>query len=209
MDGRFIVLDGGEGAGKTVQIPLLAERLRKQHGLRVHETKQPGGSELGLKLREILLHGRFSLDGLTEVFLFEADRSHHMIEITQRLSCGEWVLCDRFTSSTIAYQSYGRGVERAIVDYMNTLAARGLMPDLEFFMKVDPEVGIARVNDRKDKNSRFDDEEIDFHRRVFKGFSDEVDRNPDRFVVIDANRSIEEVHEDLYSHVVSRLLDER
>ncbi|MBF0614993.1 MAG: dTMP kinase, partial [Magnetococcales bacterium] len=146
MPGRFIVFEGGEGAGKTTQQRLLASRLRAL-GRAVVETREPGGCLMAERIRSLLVSGQpGELDGRTELFLLLAARVEHVRSVIgPALAQGVWVLCDRFGLSTLAYQGFGRGLPVAQLEGMHRLAVDGLVPDRVVVLDIDPEVGLRRV----------------------------------------------------------------
>lgn len=191
MAGLFITLEGPEGAGKSTLIPLLTEFIQNR-GREVISTREPGATELGKDIRRLLLEGE-NLSGTTELFLFLADRSHHVSTLIQpALDRGAVVLCDRFTDSTVVYQSSGRGLPVVEVDALNRIATRGLQPDLTLLLSVPPAIGLARAT----KGDRLDREPLAFHEAVAAGYLALAEAEPDRIRVLDANRPIEEVFAD-------------
>lgn len=205
--GLFDTFEGGEGSGKTTQVDKFVRRLRSELGIRAIQTKQPGGSDLGVMLREILLHGTYQMDELVELLLFAADRAYHVPRIEQYLANGDVVISDRYTDSTEAYQGYARQGDLDIVRKLNRIASRGLVPNKTVYLRVDPEVGLARVDRREDENTRFDNEELAFHTRLRDGFDLIAAREPDRVIVIDANPGIEEVAEAVWAAMLPTLQD--
>jgi dTMP kinase len=196
MAGKFIVFEGIEGAGKTTQIQSIAAALADSQ--RVLVTREPGGTELGVQLRQMLLHATTSIDPRAELLLYSADRSQHVEEVIKpHLATDGIVLCDRFTDSTIAYQCYGRGLDRELVERANALATNGLIPDLTLWFDVDVTTGLNRVTERG-KKDRFEQLAIEFHHRVRQGYqaicSAEHRQN---FVRIDANQSIDLIHAEI------------
>ncbi len=186
----FVTLEGPEGAGKSTVQSLVAERLRLE-GREVLTTREPGAGEVGRAVREILLHGG-TLEPLTELFLFLADRAEHVAKtIRPALDRGEIVLCDRHADSTVVYQGYGRGLDIERLRDLNSLATLGLSPDLTLLLDLDPAVGLARAKGA----DRLDKEPLEFHQRVRDGFLKEAAHEPDRWRVIDAGQPVETVAE--------------
>lgn len=197
----FITLEGGEGVGKTTQQALLAERLQRE-GYACVSTREPGGTALGRALREILLHGD-PLTPLAELFLYAADRAEHVQKcILPALAAGQVVVCDRFTDSTLAYQGYGRGLNLEQIRQLNHLATGGLQPQLTLWLDLAPEVGLARSR----LGDKLEQEHLEFHRRVYRGFQALAAAEPQRIVRIDAEGSPLEVAARIWSVVQPRLL---
>src|SRR5262245_7969433 len=167
----FITFEGVEGCGKSTQLALAAERLRAA-GRPVRTTREPGGTGLGERLRSILLDPtRRDLDPLAEFLLFEADRRQHIQEVIRPgLEAGEWVRCDRFSDSTEAYQSAGRGIDADWVAAVDGRVRDGLIPDLTLLFDVGPLEGLARARRRDAQEGRFESEELAFHERVSLAF---------------------------------------
>ncbi len=184
----FITLEGGEGVGKTTQQALLAERLQ-QEGYTCVCTREPGGTALGKALRELLLHGD-PLTPLAELLLYAADRAEHVNKvIAPALAAGQVVICDRYTDSTLAYQGYGRGLNLEQIRQLNHLATGGLQPHLTLWLDLAPEVGLARSR----LGDKLEQEHLEFHRRVYRGFQALAAAEPQRIVRIDGEGSPAEV----------------
>jgi len=197
----FITLEGGEGVGKTTQQALLAERLQRE-GYACVSTREPGGTALGEALRELLLHGD-PLTPLAELLLYAADRAEHVNKvIAPALAVGQVVICDRFTDSTLAYQGYGRGLNLEQIRQLNHLATGGLQPQLTLWLDLAPEVGLARSR----LGDKLEQEHLEFHRRVYRGFQALAAAEPQRIVRIDAGGSPLEVAARIWSVVKPRLL---
>ena len=199
MVGRFITLEGPEGAGKTVLARRLAEALElRGHAVRL--TREPGGTPLGERVRALLLErssGDLAIDARADALLFNAARAQLVAEVIRpALEAGEIVLCARFADSTLAYQGHGAGLPvdelRAIAD----VATGGLAPDLTILLDVDPEVGLRRKapGARNRFEASFD---LDFHRRVRAGFLELAAQEPERWRVVDSTRHVDRVFEDL------------
>jgi dTMP kinase len=181
----FITFEGGEGCGKSLQSRILYRKLARLaiSAVLIHE---PGGTPLGERVRYLLKQSReISIHSLTELMLFNASRSQLVTEIIKpALKEGKIVICDRFTDSTIAYQSYGRGLGLALVKEINRIASEGLVPDLTFLLDVPPEVGLSRKP--ADSNDRFEQEAAAFHTRVREGFLKLAAAEPQRWSIIDS-----------------------
>ena len=182
--GLFITFEGGEGCGKTTHAKKLKGYLEGK-GYKVVVTREPGGTRLGEKIREILLSRSGSMAPLAELLLFASDRIEHVDKvILPSLSRGEVVICDRYIDSTAAYQIGARGLPRAVVIYTNLLSSRGLIPDLTYLLDVSPKTGIKRAG--KKGRDRFELEKLAFHVKVRKAYLDIAKSSPDRVRVIDS-----------------------
>ena len=205
----FITLEGPEGSGKTSHLPHLVEFLREK-GYTVFPTREPGGTSIGEQIREVL-HSlkNAEMNPRTETLLYQAARAQFVEQVVRpRLAAGEIVISDRYADSTIAYQGYGhqQGLEqvRALVHY----ATGGLTPDLTVLLDVDVEIGLERGVQRRAKGgewNRLDAYQLDFHRRVRAGYLEMVKQEPDRWVVVDAGKSWEDVQKNLRTVIESRL----
>ena len=194
MQGLFITFEGPDGCGKTTQMKLLAEYLEKK-GEKVVLTREPGGKGLGEKVREILLNYDGEVSDRCESFLFLADRAQNIdIIVNPAVKAGKIVLCDRHIDSTVAYQGYGRGLDIERINMLNNIATNGKKPDLTFVFDVDVETSMKRVGKEKD---RMESAGIDFHNRVRQGYLELEKQEPNRIKVIDATKSIEEIHDEV------------
>lgn len=194
MQGLFITFEGPDGCGKTTQMKLLAEYLEKK-GEEVVLTREPGGKGLGEKVREILLNYDGEVSDRCESFLFLADRAQNIdIIVNPAVKAGKIVLCDRHIDSTVAYQGYGRGLDIERINMLNNLATNGKKPDLTFVFDVDVETSMKRVGKEKD---RMESAGIDFHNCVRQGYLELAKQEPNRIKVIDATKSIEEIHDEV------------
>lgn len=209
MVGKLIVFEGGEGCGKSTQLKVLRQYLEQssrweklRQGGQVSGlilTREPGGTQLGTTLRQLLLHqqGGPSMASQTELLLYAADRSQHVEQVIRpALARGQWVLCDRFVDSTVAYQGYGRGLDIGLIDQLNQIATKGIHADLTLWLKLDAAVGLARTQ-RRGTADRMEQANLAFHQRVQQGFSCLADQNPDRIVPIAADGSIEVVGQQI------------
>lgn len=187
MQGLFITLEGPEGAGKSSQLPRLCQWLEEQ-GRTVVCTRNPGGTAIGKKIRQILLDPENTeLVSMAELMLYAADRAQHVDEVVRpALAEGHVVLCDRFSDSTFAYQGYGRGLDLTLLRALNEMATQGLRPDLTLLLDLDPEIGLKRVAESR-ATDRLEHEAIAFHRRLRDGYVELAAQEPDRIVKIDAN----------------------
>jgi dTMP kinase len=200
----FITFEGIEGSGKTTQLRLLAGRLP-----RAVVTKEPGGTPIGDRIRAILLDPQSTgMDATTELFLYAASRRQLVAELIQpALARGEVVLCDRYTDSTLAYQGFGRLLDLDELRTLNDWATARLVPDLTLLFDLPEELGLRRARSRNDAStalqdeSRFEAEDLRFHRRVREGYLSLAQSEPRRFVVIDAGGDADEV----FARVVAEL----
>lgn len=203
--GLFITLEGGEGSGKSVQVEALARRLEAK-GLAVVCTREPGGTPLGERLRDIVLDlspggAGLPLDPLTESLLFIAARAELVADvIAPALARGESVVCDRFADSTLAYQGFGRGVDLEVIEQVNAVATRGLRPDLTALLDLVVAEGLERSG-AAGKSDRFEREEHAFHERVRSGYRSLAAREPERWLVVDASQPPEVVTEEIWRRV--------
>ena len=197
-NGLFISIEGPDGSGKSTQIEVLRKYFEKQ-GIDVLLTREPGGTPISEKIREIILDkNNMEMDDMTEALLYAASRAQHVAEVIKpALAAGKIVICDRFIDSSIAYQGYGRELGDC-VRVINEYAVRGCMPDMTFLMKMDPTVGKERISESE--QDRLEQEKLDFHRRVFDGYI-EMEERFDRIIGIDAERSIDEISADIISHI--------
>lgn len=188
--GYMVVCDGSNGAGKTTLIDRLRNHLLNQ-GTEVVVTREPGGTPIGEKIREILLNPDTpEMCALTELMLFGAARAQHLREkILPALQAGKVVLCDRFDSSTIAFQQYARGLDRALVERINALALGDFKPDLYLILDLDPVAGLQRVKQRGADLDRMEAEQLAFLQRAREGFLQQAQADPQRFKVLDAANS--------------------
>ncbi len=213
MSGKLLVFEGVEGCGKSTQIERLHLALQRsdriqtlqQQGLiaKTLTTREPGGTELGLEMRRLLLGyaGAAPMASRAELLLYAADRAQHVEEVIKpALAEGCWVLCDRFIDSTVAYQGYGRGLDLALIDQLNQVATGGLVPDLTLWLRLDAETGLARTRQRGAAD-RMEQADLAFHRRVQQGFESLAGQHPERIVAIDANADRDTVADSIYTVV--------
>ena len=205
-NGLFITLEGPDGSGKTTQIAYLKEYF-EQRGIETMFTREPGGTPIGEKLRDIILdRANSEMCDMTEALLYAASRSQHVQQrILPALADGKVVICDRFIDSSIAYQGYGRGLGDP-VRVINELAVGGCMPDVTFLMELSPEVGKSRISE--DSQDRLEQEKLEFHDRVFQGYEALAELYRDRFVRVDASRDKEAIREDICA-ALDRVLEDR
>lgn len=202
----FTTFEGGEGAGKTTLIKSLKEELVEM-GYATIITREPGGSVLGEKIRQLLLNqsGTVTISPMAELMLFLADRAQHIEEVIKpALKAGKIVLCDRFNDSTIAYQGVGRGLGFEKVQDFCLGVSGEVIPNLTFFLDLDPEVGLKRVKEQRVQD-RMEREKALFHEKVRQGFLALAKQDSHRIVVLDASRSAESVFKDALKHLEARL----
>jgi dTMP kinase len=194
MTPMFVTFEGLDGSGKTTQAELLRERLEAE-GREVVSTREPGGTELGERIRDLVLHGGH-VSPWAEALLYAASRAQHVDEVIRpAVDRGAWVLCDRYLDSSVAYQGAGRelGVDR-VLD-LNLAAVGGLLPDRTFLLRVEPDEVASRLDRDHDRLEREGDE---FRRRVDAGYRELAARFPERIVVLDGTRSPEELSEEIH-----------
>lgn len=193
--GRFITVEGVEGAGKSTHIDAMRAHLESR-GVTVRVTREPGGAPFSESLRELLLDpANLGMDADTELLLVFAARAEHLAKVIRpALTAGDWVLCDRFTDATYAYQGGGRGIDPARIAVLENWVQGDLRPDLVIVLDIDPEAGLARAATRGDKD-RFEREEAAFFRRVRENYLERAKAAPDRYRIIDAGAAQESVRE--------------
>lgn len=212
MLGKFITLEGGEGTGKSTQVKLLAEYLQSK-GCNVVTTKEPGGTEVGLEIRRLLVCGdKDKMDAVSEALLYFADRHIHLEQkIWPAMRGGKVVISDRFADSTVAYQCYGYGqrVKREVIDELYKIAVGDFKPDLTIVLDIDPKVGLqrsfAKADGMVEKELRFEVRELEFHNNLRRGFLEIAKQEPERCVVLNADKTVEDLHKDIVATVAQRL----
>jgi dTMP kinase len=204
--GRFITVEGGEGAGKSTQVGLLMGALDRA-GIAARRTREPGGSPGAEAIRELLLGGANDRwDAWSEVFLFCAARRDHVTTVIEpALQRGEWVVCDRFADSTLAYQGYGSGLALADLAELQRLALGNLTPDLTLIFDLPVETGFTRIAARPGGADRFERLERGFHERLRQGFLGIASREPERCAVIDSSGDAGTVHYAVLATINERL----
>ena len=191
--GLFITVEGGEGTGKSTLAKRLYDYITEERKRFVVKTFEPGATTFGKEIRNILLHRKeLIISGRSELFLFLADRAHHIeVLIEPALNEGLVVICDRFTDSSVAYQGAARGIaELSVLEEICHFATNGLVPDITLYLDLDPKIGLSRIKGEKD---RLEDEVIDFHQRVREGYLELARKHEGRIHKIDASKSPEEV----------------
>lgn len=191
--GCFITIEGGEGVGKTTNMEFVAALIRSA-GKTLVCTREPGGTPLGERLRELLLDPRYrGMAPDCELLMMFAARAQHLEErIRPALARGEWVLCDRFTDATYAYQGYGRGLPLAHIEMLERMVQQGLQPDLTLILDLPPARGLARAEARSTPD-RFEREQLAFFERVREGYLARAREAPERCRVIDAGQDLDRV----------------
>ncbi|MCT4593658.1 MAG: dTMP kinase [Anaeromicrobium sp.] len=197
MKGLFISFEGPDGAGKTTQIKMLEEYL-KNKGYDVVLTREPGGTSISEQIRKVILDvNNGNMNYMTEALLYAASRAQHVSEVIKAsIDDGKIVICDRFVDSSVVYQGIGRNLGIDTVEAINKFAVDDCMPHVTFLFKICPEEGIRRKSKQGEKD-RLENEKIDFHKRVYKGYEELRDKHVNRIQEIDAERTIEEIHEDI------------
>ena len=200
MKGLFITLEGGDGAGKSTQIRNI-ERFFTEKGLVVVHTREPGGTAISEKLRDILLDNHNQeMYAETEMLIYAASRAQHVRElVVPALERGEVVICDRFVDSSVAYQAYGRELGDMVAE-VNRYATGGLRPDITFWLDIDPAAGRARAA-KAGELDRLELEQMDFHYRVYEGYRKIAEAEPDRVRRIDASDSVDSICSNIYRHL--------
>lgn len=195
--GLFLTLEGAEGVGKSTNIEFITEYL-EQRGVEYVLTREPGGTQLAEKIRELLLavHEE-KMSELTELLLVFAARAQHLDKVIEpALAAGKWIVCDRFTDATFAYQGAGRGLCVETIGQLQAMVQEELRPDLTIILDLDPEIGMERASNRGELD-RFEREQQSFFRKVRQGYLDIAQAEPERCTVIDASKPLEDVKLDL------------
>lgn len=206
LRGRFISLEGGEGVGKSSNIAFIVDWLEAA-GIPFLQTREPGGTPLAEEIRELLLRPRDEgMTELSELLLVFAARAQHLhTKIEPALAAGTWVLCDRFTDATFAYQGYGRGLSRDTIEQLQQMVQGARRPDLTLLLDAPVEVGMARAGERGELD-RFEQEQHSFFERVRAGYLALAEADPQRFSIIDASQPLADVQRDI-GQVLQRFVD--
>jgi dTMP kinase len=212
MSGTFITFEGVEGCGKSTQIAMLTEHL-KTKGRAVVLTREPGGTKISEKIREILLDSAHTdMDPVTELMLYAASRRQHVTEVIEpALAKGNIVLCDRYADATTAYQGAARDIDFKILGQLHEIATDGLMPEVTILLDCPAEVGLGRARSRnasdgaEGSSDRFEQEKMVFHKRVRDGYLAIANAERDRVHVVDATQSIEDMHSSIRTIIDERL----
>ncbi len=198
----FIVFEGIEAAGKSTQAKLLADYLQSI-GKEVVLTREPGGTKLGREIRKILLNPENLIPPIAELLLYEADRNIHVNNLIKpALESGKVVISDRYIYSTLAYQGYARGLDINLIKQLNQLVIENVKPDIVFLLDIPVELSLKRLGEKKD---RIEGESKEFHEKLRRGFLDIAHQEKERFIVIDATKSKEEIFNQIKSVVLEKL----
>ncbi len=197
--GKFITFEGGEGSGKSTQIDLLFKKLKK-NGIEVIKTREPGGTIVGEKIRDILVKGSTNhITPYTELLLNSASRKEHIENLIKpNLDIGNWVLCDRFTDSTLVYQGYGHGLEINMVENINQYTVSNYSPDLTFILDLEPNDGLIRASKRKTKEDRYEKMDVSFHLKIREAYLEIAKKNKKKYKIINATESKELIARNIY-----------
>ena len=203
--GVFITLEGGDGSGKTTQAELLREWLSGE-GRTVLRTREPGGTEVGVEIREIVLHHRGDISPRAEALLYAADRAHHVATVVRpALERGEVVIQDRYIDSSVAYQGVGRVLDPEAVRSLSEWATEGLAPDLTILLDLDADAARGRLDEARTRYDRLESEASEFHDRVRAAYLALAEAEPGRFLVVDAARPVDEIAGDIRGRVAHLL----
>ncbi|MFJ6678767.1 dTMP kinase [Microbacterium sp. NPDC091382] len=203
--GLWITLEGGDGSGKTTQAALLEQWLREQ-GRSVVRTREPGGTEVGALIRDIVLHHRGDIAPRAEALLYAADRAHHVASLVRpALARGEVVIQDRYLDSSVAYQGAGRVLDGTEIRDLSLWASEGALPDVTVLLDVDPATARERLDAADKPFDRLEAEKGAFHERVRAAFLALADAEPRRFLVVDARQPIDAIAESIRERVAERL----
>jgi len=202
LKGKFVTIEGCEGVGKSTQIELLKDYCAKNIIDAVF-TREPGGTPIAERIRHIILDpSGGEMDNIAELLLYAASRAQHINEtIAPALKLGKTVFCDRFSDSTIAYQAYGRGLDLATVENVCAVASKGIAIDYTIFLDLNPVDGFSRVAARGNAVDRLEQAGLEFHGRVYKGFSELSKKHASRFIVVDASLSANGVHNNIINQL--------
>lgn len=202
----FITFEGPDGSGKTTQLRQLASVLRER-GLDVVTTREPGGTEIGDQIRAVIMNMKNKdMDPRTELLLFNASRAQLVEELIRpALAAGKIILCDRYADSTMAYQGYGHGLDKAELRQLLNFATGGLKPDLTLLFDISAAAGLKRRQANHDEWNRMDDYALRFHERVRAGFLELAAADPERWAVIDADRDPAEIHREVLTMIQQKL----
>lgn len=204
----FITLEGPEGSGKTSAIKIVKERLEKE-GYQIIMTREPGGTPISEQIRNVILNKEnTAMDPRTEALLYAASRRQHLVEkVWPAVKEGKIVICDRYLDSSLSYQGYARGLGIDEILNVNMYATEGTYPNLTLLFDIEPEKGLARISANSNREvNRLDLEKLSFHKLVREGYLKLAERFPDRFVIIDASKPLEEVANNAFLAIKQRLV---
>jgi len=205
LNKRFITFEGGEGSGKSTQIKILKNKLSKKH--KVIVTREPGGTTEAELIRKLLVKGKSNKwSGTTEVLLnFTARKDHVERIIIPSLKNGKWVLCDRFSDSTLAYQGYGRNVSENLIRNLNRSLINNLKPSLTILLDIDPNVGLGRSKRRNNNELRYENMPLSYHKKIRNAYLDIAKKNKKRIKIIDASLDKNSISEIIWSFIQKEL----
>ncbi len=206
MKGLFITIEGPDGSGKTSIVKELSVKLNEAQ-INHLTTREPGGIDIAEQIRNIILNPEnTAMDAKTEALLYAASRRQHLVQkVIPALNEGKNVICERFVESSLAYQGYGRQIGIDEVFSINKFAIDGLMPDMTIFLDITPDVGLSRINLNRKQLDRLDLESIEFHERVYQGYEIVKEMFKDRIIVVDANRELGAVLNDVYQIILNKV----
>ena len=203
--GLFVTLEGGDGSGKTTQAEVLESWLRGR-GRTVVRTREPGGTDVGVEVREIVLHHRGDIAPRAEALLYAADRAHHVATVVRpALARGDVVIQDRYNDSSVAYQGAGRVLDPGEVRTLSEWATEGLVPDLTVLLDLDPAIARGRLDEARTRYDRLEAEASAFHDRVRRAYLELAEAEPARFVVVDATRPVDAIAAAIRERVAALL----
>jgi dTMP kinase len=206
VPGLFLTFEGGDGSGKSTQSSLLTDWLSEQGHTVVH-SREPGGTDFGLEVRELVLHRRGHIAARAEALLYAADRAHNIATVVRpALERGDIVIQDRYLDSSMAYQGAGRVLDQAEVRDLSLWATEGLLPDLTVLLDLDESTGRTRLDESRTRYDRLEAEADDFHARVRRAYLSLAEAEPDRFLVLDATLAVDELAARIRDRV-ARLLE--
>ncbi len=195
----LITCEGIDGSGKSTICKLLSKQLADQNIQNIL-TKEPGGTPFGLQLRNILQHSTESISPIAEFLLFAADRAHHIESVVKpALKKGIWIISDRMHDSSVAYQGYGRSLDLKIINQTNNIALQGIEPTITLYLRIDPEIADARINQRNEEKTRFEQEKKDFWLRVTNGF-ETIFAKRNNVIILNARNNPQEIMTELTTH---------
>lgn len=202
----LITFEGGEGSGKTTQSQILYNTL-KEKGFEVIKTREPGGTKFAETIREILVQGESNkINNISELLLFAAARADHVQKVIKEcLKDNKIVICDRFTDSTLAYQGYAGNLDLDLVKEVNRISIGEISPDLTFIFDIDPTLGIERALGENNKETRFEEKDIMYHKKIRDGYMDIARDNPDRCVVINGTTDIEQISKKILELTLDKI----